>query len=109
MTGQHLLMTREEKLRFYHSQAWRQMSQRIMGRDHYECQECRKKMKAGIRTKIKPATQVHHIIPYEVRPDLGLDEDNLEAICDGCHNEAHGRTWTQNQRPRKKYATEERW
>ena len=91
-------------MRFYHSQAWRRMSQRIMARDHYECQECRKK-----RAKIRPATQVHHIIPYEVRPDLGLDEDNLEAICDGCHNAAHGRTWEQNQRQRKKYATEERW
>ena len=102
-------MTREEKMRFYHSQAWRRLSERILIRDHYECQECRKKMRSGVRTKIKRATQVHHIVPYETRPDLGLDEDNLEAICDGCHNEAHGRTWTQNQRPRKKYATEERW
>ena len=65
-------------------------------------------MKAGIRTKIKPATQVHHIVPYEVRPDLGLDEDNLEAICDSCHNAAHGRVWKYT-RPRKKYATEEKW
>jgi len=102
-------MTREEKMRFYHSQAWRRMSEAILRRDHYECQECRKKLRSGIRTKIKPATQVHHIVPYEVRPDLGLDADNLEAICDGCHNEQHGRTWTQNQRPRKKYATEEKW
>lgn len=104
-----MLMTREEKMRFYHSQAWRRMSERILIRDHYECQECRKKLRSGIRTKIKRATQVHHIVPYETRPDLGLDEDNLEAICDGCHNEAHGRTWVQNQKPRKKYATEERW
>ena len=107
--GPLLFMTREEKMRFYHSQAWRRMSERILIRDHYECQECRKKLKSGVRTKINRATQVHHIVPYETRPDLGLDEDNLEAICDGCHNEAHGRTWTQNQRPRKKYATEERW
>ena len=74
-------------MRFYHSQAWRKMSEQILRRDHYECQECRKKLRSGVRTKIKRATQVHHIVPYETRPDLGLDEDNLEAICDGCHNE----------------------
>jgi DNA-directed RNA polymerase subunit RPC12/RpoP len=34
-------MTREEKLRFYHSTAWRKMSAYILKRDHYECQECR--------------------------------------------------------------------
>ena len=91
------------------------MSAYIMRRDHYECQECRKRVRdAGqplpaSERKIRRATQVHHIVPYEQRPDLGLDEDNLEAICDRCHNIAHGRTWTQNQRPRKKYATEEKW
>lgn len=80
-----------------------------MSRDHYECQECRKKMGRGETHKINRATQVHHIVPYEVRPDLGLDADNLEAICDTCHNVAHGRMGTQLPGRRKKYATEERW
>lgn len=62
------------------------MSPYILRRDHYECQECRKKT-----GKIRRATLVHHIIPYEERPDLGLDEDNLEAVCDRCHNIIHGR------------------
>ena len=53
--GPLLFMTREEKMRFYHSQAWRRMSERILIRDHYECQECRKKLKSGVRTKIKRA------------------------------------------------------
>ena len=99
-----VVMTREDKLKFYHSPAWKKMSPYILRRDHYECQECRKKT-----GKIRRATLVHHIIPYEERPDLGLDEDNLEAVCDRCHNIIHGRVGWQIQRPRKKYATEEKW
>jgi 5-methylcytosine-specific restriction endonuclease McrA len=111
-------MTREEKMRFYHSSAWKEMSKYIMRRDHRECQECGKRVRQAaaegvllpaLDRKVRRATQVHHIVPYEVRPDLGLDEDNLEAICDKCHNLLHGRTWKQLQKPKKKYATEEKW
>lgn len=111
-------MTRKEKLKFYHSKAWREASAYIMRRDHFECQECRKRIRQAAAEgrllpasdrKIRRATQVHHIVPYEARPDLGLCEDNLEAICDKCHNLQHGRTWIQNQKPKKKYATVEKW
>ena len=104
-------------MRFYHSMDWRRMSAAIMVRDHYECQECRKRLKAAAaegrllpatERRIRRATQVHHMIPYEVRPDMGLDPDNLEAICDRCHNIAHDRTGG-CMKPKKKRATEEKW
>lgn len=93
------------------------MSPSIMCRDHYECQECRKRIRRAAEAgellpakerKIRRATQVHHIIPYEERPDLGLDPDNLEAICDRCHNILHNRM-PEKIKTRKKYVTEEKW
>lgn len=91
-------MTREEKLKFYHSSAWRHMQSYIMQRDHYECQECRKRLITSrgdtlppAQRKINRATQVHHIIYLEDDPTRALDPDNLEAICDRCHNRIHNR------------------
>ena len=93
------------------------MSASIMRRDHYECQECRKRVAQaadqGIllparERKINRATQVHHIVYYDTRPDLGLDPDNLEAVCDRCHNRIHGRVFKGNQK-KKKAVTEEKW
>ena len=88
---------------------WKHKSQYIMRRDHYECQECRKKLKEGKARKISRATQVHHIVPYDVDPSLGLDDENLEAICDRCHNIIHGRVWSNTKSKKKKPATVERW
>ena len=85
------------------------MSAYVMRRDHYECQECRKKLNSGIPCRIRRATQVHHIIPYEQDPERGLDEDNLEAVCSYCHNLAHGRDGRHLKKNTKKRATEEKW
>ena len=111
-------MTREEKLRFYHSTAWKHKSAYILRRDHYECQECRKRIrKAGEdgillparERKIRRATAVHHIIHFEDAPDRALDDDNLEAVCARCHNNIHGRIFHGRTGPRRKYVTEEMW
>ena len=111
-------MTREEKLKFYHSTEWKKKSEYIMRRDHYECQECRRRIRKaneeGIilpakERKIRRAAAVHHIIPYENAPSLALEDDNLEAICAKCHNEIHGRTWGYVHKKKKKYVTEEMW
>lgn len=29
--------------------------------------------------------QVHHIIPFRLRPDLELDQENLIVLCKHCH------------------------
>ena len=84
----------------------------ILRRDHYECQECRRKMREGQTRKINRAHLVHHIVPYDVDPTLGLDPDNLISLCDGCHNAIHGRDKiAEFSAPiqRKKRATEEKW
>ena len=103
-------MTRDEKLKFYHSAQWKQMRKYILARDHYECMECRRKLSEGKTNKIRRARLVHHIIPFEVDPSLALDEDNLISLCDGCHNHIHGRDGRLlPKKPAKKYVTEEMW
>ncbi len=38
----------------------------------------------------RPATVVDHIIPYAERPDLHLDYDNTQSLCQPCHNAKTG-------------------
>lgn len=57
-------------------QKWRRL---VMQRDNWLCQEC---LRHGC---ITPATEAHHKIPLEERPDLGLDVSNGEALCWDCH------------------------
>lgn len=64
---------------FYGTQAWRRLRQAVLERDHYWCQVCRRRW----------ANTVHHIIPIEERPDLALDMDNCQGICQICHNQQH--------------------
>lgn len=32
---------------------------------------------------------VHHVLPYEQRPDLGLTRSNLVGLCEACHTRRH--------------------
>ncbi len=38
------------------------------------------------------STSVHHIIPYLLRPDLGLSDDNTCPVCEACHHYVEGLT-----------------
>lgn len=66
---------------FYTKAAWRKCRQLALHRDHYQCQDC---LDAG-RHPVPMATDVHHIIPLEDRPDLGLELSNLRSLCRWCH------------------------
>lgn len=33
--------------------------------------------------------EVHHIVPFSIRPDLAYDIDNLMSVCIECHKELH--------------------
>ena len=55
----------------------------ILRKNGYLCAECRK---YGIR---KDARYVHHIVPYDERPDLALEPGNLVPLCAACHNRMH--------------------
>ncbi len=48
------------------------------------CERC---LKAG---RLVAATVVHHIKPVDKYPELRLAMDNLQSLCQGCHNRIHG-------------------
>lgn len=47
--------------------------------DHPSCAVC-----GGTRK-----VEVHHRIPFHLRPDLELDPDNLITLCEGCPSANH--------------------
>lgn len=49
-----------------------------------------------------PASTVHHRKYLRMHPELALDEDNLEPICEKCHYEEH------HKKPQG-FVNEERW
>lgn len=56
---------------------WRRKRERILKRDQYLCQSCKK------QDRLTLATQVDHVVPQF---EGGSDEDeNLQGICDDCH------------------------
>lgn len=68
---------------FYQSEKWKRKRKRILRRDKYECQMCKR---YGI---IREAVTVHHIQELEDRPDLALTNSNLISVCQACHNKLH--------------------
>lgn len=109
-------LAKEGKLyRFYKTDEWRSLRAAVMADAHGECEWCREKAGPPVR-----ATCVHHVNEVKDRPELALSryctdaegnmQRNLWAICEACHNRAHGRF----QGPRKKRyderpLTDERW
>lgn len=68
---------------FYKSQAWRRVSAAYMSSQAYICERCG-----------APATICHHrqwlddVNVHE--PETALNPENLEALCEACHNAEHG-------------------
>ncbi len=110
-------MTDKEAKEFYNSSAWKHKRMEILERDHYECQDCRQRLRnaakegrllSGRDRKIWPAEEVHHIQELKEYPELALNNDNLISLCTQCHNLRHGRNPYKFVR-RKKRLTEEKW
>ena len=74
---------------FYTSAAWRAVREQALIRDHYICQKCQRKADMGLIFRPNAATMVHHLKPRSQYPELELCLDNLESLCDACHNEEH--------------------
>lgn len=48
-------------------------------RRHPFCVDC------GNRGRVRPSTEVDHVIPHRGDPRLFWDEDNLQGLCHECH------------------------
>lgn len=68
---------------FYHSAAWRECRKAVLERDNYLCQQCLRDK------KIKHADMVHHKKELSTHWYLRLNMDNLESLCNECHNKIH--------------------
>lgn len=111
-------MTDKEVKQFYNSKEWKNNKRvEILKRDHYECQDCIKRVRDARENgtaldardrEIRRATEVHHIKELKEHPELALDENNLISLCTQCHNVRHGRNPKRFVR-KKPVLTEERW
>lgn len=72
--------TDKEYVRFYYSKEWQSVRQLALKRDNYLCVRCRSN---GI---IRLAEMVHHKIPIKLDNTKRLELDNLESLCEACHN-----------------------
>lgn len=68
---------------FYQSKRWRSFRKRILIRDGYTCQRCKR------YGKVTPALEVHHVKHLDEFPELALDPSNCISLCKGCHNMQH--------------------
>ena len=69
---------------FYNSKAWRRVSAAYMSSKHYICERCGKPAQICHHKKWLNENNVHN-------PEMALSFDNLEALCQECHNIEHGR------------------
>ena len=72
---------------FYKSTAWKETSKLYLQSVSYWCERCKAK---GI---YQPARLVHHKVHLNKNnikdPAIALGFDNLEALCQDCHNKEH--------------------
>ncbi|MDR5602776.1 HNH endonuclease [Staphylococcus coagulans] len=72
-----------EYLRFYKSKQWQNLREIVMMENDYICQSCGRQ-----------ANVVDHIIPTKVDWSKRLDKNNLQPLCNECHNKK-----TKNEAP----------
>ena len=69
--------------RFYSRTPWRKLRAAVLARRPL-CEDPFKEH--SVIGRSVPATVVDHVVPRSSRPDLELDERNLQALCARCHN-----------------------
>lgn len=76
-----------ERVKFYHSKAWKDLRAAYLSSVGYLCEECMAQAQAGKRRReeVSIATDVHHRIPIAVNWSLRLTWSNLQALCDLHH------------------------
>lgn len=81
----------KEYVSFYKSTAWRHTRQQVLTRDYATCTRC------GLEGNI-----VDHIVPSEDDWEDRLNVDNLETLCQRCHNLKTRREWLKKNKGRKR-------
>ena len=69
----------------YKTRRWLSKRAKILKRDEYRCQECKR------YGKNKEAQTVHHANPLRERPEIWLESWNLISLCNRCHEKMHDR------------------
>lgn len=69
---------------FYSSSEWQQLRHKRLKYDRYICNHCG--VKCLGKKRGQPSPHVDHVIDRKDRPDLQLDIDNLQTLCDSCHS-----------------------
>lgn len=104
-------MDKAERIKLYKSNAWIVTRRKVLERDNYECQECKKNGRV-LTYAHKPDKQkvleIHHIKPLETNPEMAFEMANLETLCIKCHNKKEGR-FIPGKRKVNKWAADERW
>jgi 5-methylcytosine-specific restriction protein A len=59
---------------FYGTKRWRALRRRVLKRDRYTCQECR-----------RFGNEVDHVVPV-AQGGARWSEDNLQTLCKSCHS-----------------------
>lgn len=78
-------MAKEWALSFYRSKAWVQCRIGYMLSQNYICERC------GDTAKI--CHHIEHLTPENIdNPNMTLNWDNLESVCQECHNIEHHKT-----------------
>lgn len=82
--------------RFYKTDEWKRLAASVTEDAHGECEWCRER-----HGRPRRAACVHHEMHVKDHPELalsrtytdadGTERRNLWAICEACHNKAHGR------------------
>jgi hypothetical protein len=65
--------------RFYNSQAWKEVRYFVLKRDGRRCVCC------GATPEDLVKMHVDHIKPRSIRPDLEVDPNNLQVLCEDCN------------------------
>ena len=81
-------MQRKQADPFYLSKAWRTVRAEALRRDHGMCVRCMERFMNG-GEKPRLAVIVHHKKSRKEYPELELELDNLESLCDICHTREH--------------------
>lgn len=82
-------MSKDYARAFYNSPAWKKCKDGYINSVDGLCEEC---LRQG---KIEPGWIVHHkthITPQNIHdPSITLNWENLEFLCQDCHNKVHGK------------------